>query len=158
MQRIVPLAVLLFGLTTAAPAATLAPSKPSQMVNLSNAAGPIKPTACSCSALGGFTVDIRINPDGTTTSGFTIPADEVLVLAGMTWFTAGTLSPGDASYMNLCVNGNAIWFDRTVSGANTYNGRSLDLPNLVIKGGQTLCAGGPAGFATNVSGFLTKDK
>ena len=158
MKRIVPVAILFFGLTTAASAGTLAPSKPSQMVDLSNAAGPIKPTSCSCLALTGATVDIRINPDGTTTPGFTIPDGNVLVLTGMTWITSGVLSPGDASYMSLCLGGTEIWRDQTVSGANAYNGRSLDLPNVVIKSGQTLCAGGPAGFATSVSGFLTKDK
>jgi len=135
----------------AALAGTLAPSKPSDVVTLSN--GPGDPCVVTGAAL-----DSRVEPDGTATE-FAVPPRSVLVVTGVDF----TLSTDGAANVELFVekapNTTPI-FVTTVTGG----GGSATIPNVIVGSGSSLCiqatirAGGTEALLAVVHGFLAKDK
>lgn len=136
-------------------AAALAPSKPSDVRVLELGA--------PCPALGTFALDTRVHGDGTT-SPFSIPDKQALILDSVTWVVNGVATLGGLCGIVLRVGTQTIWQDIvTQSNPSGSCGATTPLPPLVIPAGSTLCIGVSAGGSVNanvtrVHGFLTKNK
>jgi hypothetical protein len=142
-------------LVASAEAGVLAPSKPSDIRVLK--------LGDQCAALGTFALDTRVSGDGTT-SAFSIPDKQVLVLDSVTWVVNGVSTIGGLCSIVLRVGMQTIWSDVvTQSNPSGSCGATTPLPHLVIPAGNTICIGVGAGGSVNanvtrVQGFLTKNK
>jgi len=127
-------------------AGTLAPSKPSQLVTLTN-------INATCSS--GVKLNTQVNGDGSRSTFAGIPDGRVLVITG-----AGAVanSNGTTPFVFLIdTDGGAssLWFGAGVDGA------TVPVPNVVVKSGQTLCVrvfGLGVTFQAYVHGFFANDK
>jgi hypothetical protein len=124
-------------------AAPLAPKKPSDLVLLKGGG-----TACTFAGVAGVVADVRVNPDGTSTPGFTVPDGDVLVLDGI-----AVGSGGITLEVKLGIAGgtDTAW---TVS---IDGGKSFQLPGIVVSAGHALCVATAGGFF-QIHGYRTKDK
>lgn len=161
IRSCLPLVALALGVgvvampAASAEAATLAPSKPSdvRVLELGNA----------CAALGTFALDTRVNGDGTT-APFSIPEKHALILDSVTWVVNGVSTVGGLCSIVLRVGTQTIWQDVvTQSNPSGSCGATTSLPSLVIPAGSTVCVGVSAGGSVNANatrahGFLTKSK
>jgi hypothetical protein len=154
--------MLVAGLVSLASAASLLPTKASQLVNvLPGAACPVTghPTALA--------LDTQVAPDGTTTS-FTIPAKQVFVITSVNW-TIGALTTGRIAFGTLLLVTSStsvipLLQAGSPSPADTagFAAVASTIANgLVVRPGKTLCLdqNGPGGVGFgNVSGFFAADK
>lgn len=138
-----------------AEAGVLAPSKPSDIRVLK--------LGDSCAALGTFALDTRVNGDGTT-SPFSIPDKQALILDSVTWVVNGVATIGGLCSIVLRVGTQTIWHDVvTQSNPSGSCGATTPLLPLVVPAGSTVCIGVGAGGSVNANvtrahGFLTKNK
>jgi hypothetical protein len=148
--------VLLYASTVAAQ--TLGPRNASDLVTLRP--GPLG--SCPDDS-GGYALDVRINSNGTTSS-FTIPDNQVLVVTGMDW---GRCVPGNPNLLISLVPyhtsgpGEAANFAFlfAIAGPNACGGGNTALTGVAVKAGQTICI--PANANSNqqrVHGYLARDR
>lgn len=146
-------------LTTTHAAGAVTAKKPSELRTVRGDSE----TSAACFATGGFRVDVRQLPDGTT-APFSIPAGFVFVITSWDWQTSPA---GSFSGVDLYIATAANTVDTPLSFVS--NGRALGVPGFaggsvttpdgaVVKAGATLCAAGANHTAVVVRGFLVKDK
>ena len=151
MCRTIAIVLALLITTATARATPLAPSKPSQIVNLSN-----KPVGLAC-PMGGTEFTEVIKADGTSAPFAGIPTGQVLVITSWEW-TAGTgpvatLEAQTASTRNILAESFVV--GTGAGGMQTFP------TGIVVQPGVHICIGsvGPFGSAgAHVHGFLTNDK
>jgi hypothetical protein len=136
-------------------AGTVGAKKPSDEVTLK--------TGAPCPGFNGLTFDTRLNADGTT-SPFTIPAGQVLILDHLSWLTNNAGAAGGIEAVDLYLSGSSeiLWSVYSVRTTDLYAAGNPPLPHIPIKSGSTLCIR-PEFTSLNapyvhVHGFLTKDK
>jgi hypothetical protein len=146
-----------FSLVPPAWAGALTPSKASQVVTIRCDGSGVYAPGCSISPSSGFT----INPDGSASSGFTIPSGQVLVITSASSEILTGTNGGPASGA-LAVGSNVVW--NFAGPSYLYGALSSDkvfVPGIVVKPGTTI-SGGASGAAVNfylaVNGFLAADK
>jgi hypothetical protein len=146
-------------------AATLAPTKASQVIELSTAASPQ-----ACPGIPQLeVVDVVQQPNGTTMTGFTIPPNQVLVITDAS-FVGQTTTGGAVVFGLLRVFGNSGNAIVTTTGTapaaqNSEALANVSLRGVVVKSGTTVCVGCvDTTTSSNVStctvflhGFLAKD-
>jgi hypothetical protein len=158
-------ALVLLGLaSTRATAAALAPSKPSQLVDV-EALG-------LCTPLGLTTdlFDTLVKGDGTK-APFSIPAGEVLVITDITVVadgrTPGHTIQGQVVAGTTAASQSFIFAENVTAGPSGGVTLSATFPTgIVVKSGTSICpiASDLTGVSTNIAasgslhGFLTKDK
>lgn len=141
--------------SSSAHAGVLGPRKPSDLVTLIT-------NGSTCSPISFLRMDTQIHADGTS-SPFSIPAGEVLVLTGVDWDEGG--ASGGVDNLVLALLG-ADYSVAAIStgpiGANGYGGASTPLSGIVVKPGTSICVtlNSPNTFNSYpvVHGFLTADK
>ena len=150
MARLIILTVVLGAAMSAHGGGVLGPKKASDLVTLREGDAP-----CSFGVFSGVVMDARVNGDGTTTPGFTIPPGSVLVLDAFS-FGEGYLGFGYAigtpgqGVIGIAGAEHALWIADGGAG-------STRLPALTVKSGSSVCAA-PYLTPMRVHGFLAPDK
>ena len=119
-------------------------------------------SAASCVWTGGK-VDTRVNPDGSTTP-LVIPQGQVFVMTGLSWKTQSGTS-GQRADVTLSLETPAAFLAGLFSDGDTVRsdgkaGHWVQIPNVVVKPGVTLCVSADGGSLSQayVHGFFAKDK
>jgi hypothetical protein len=142
---------------TSTEAGILAPSRASQLVTLQTSGSP---AACPGTA-GRVAMDTAIAGNATT-SPFSIPPNQVLVVTGVDWRVTGGPA-GSTATANLVLdtpsdpNGRAlVWSDTAFFDASGVAGDTAPVAGVVVESGTTLCWGATAGVMDllSVHGFL----
>jgi hypothetical protein len=156
LRRAATACCLIAGLNvTSAWAAPLAPVKPSGVVTLASDG-----TTCAGS---GLLVNTRILPDGTTTP-FTIPAKQVLVITEVEWGVIDVpVSQTFDFYLFLTTTPATalpLVASSALADATGHAGTTTQVSNAIVKAGPSLCAVDYPGSSSLflVRGFLAKDK
>ncbi len=165
MRRMVSACALLasIALASVAYAAPLAPSRASDVVTLMSSAG-------ACGVGVGQVVDRRIMADGSNVA-FSIPADKVLVVTGISYSV--NPSPMDFVLVGLShgLTGWGVFGTSATAGTlgpplfpTTFASGSAAVPNAIFKAGSQVCADFSNGILPSpigtmlVHGFLAKDR
>lgn len=156
MKRSLICALLGVALWSGVAAAALAPTKPSQILNLYNSG------ATSCGGVSAV-VDRIVKPDGTS-AAFSIPTGQVLIVTSVDWVAASVTANRHWEFVLGFPGGSFSLGDGAQSDADGQVSGTLLVPGgLVVKSGVQLCPhltrnGGDAFAAVRVHGFLAKDK
>lgn len=135
MTRALIAALAMMLLIDGAYAASLGPSKPSEVVTLVTAPE-------SCNILGpdtGLVYNTRTLPDGTA-EPFTIPVHHVLVITGFDW--ADVVTPSEVALVHIHLGnpaGRVVHIGAAVAGANGVAGASTVIPGVVVRAGTPIC-------------------
>jgi hypothetical protein len=119
-------------------AGTLAPTRASSVVELNSAFG-----SGQCPIVG-FAADSRNNADGAVTSGFTVPAGQVLVVTNVDFTALAASGSGDLISFDLWRErvgfANQIASDvSAVTGLDGEANAQLSVNQAVVKSGVTVC-------------------
>ena len=136
----------------------LDPARPSQIVTLTTSNG------SQCLASGNTRLDHQVLPSGTL-AAFTIPANQVLVVTGVSWNLFGQ-SPNGRVLIAIALQPDAssliaTFFTGAVADGAGNSGGSALVPNVVVQSGPFLpCVNLPfnSGGAIFVHGFLFPDR
>jgi len=142
-------------------AATLAPAKASEVVNLF--AFPV--TSANCCDSSTFAFDHQLDSDGVRSS-FTIPTKETLVVTELDWLSLGGTSGANAiASAVIASNTGCDSLGARSVGVNDVNGNAggtLVFPTgIVLRPGTQICLtifGSGRVNSANVHGFLAKDQ
>jgi hypothetical protein len=137
-------------------AAAVAPSKPSQILNLFN-------SGTLCGGGPNTVVDQVLNPDGTTAT-FAIPAGQVLIVTSVDWVSASVTPNRHWEFVLGTTSAGFTLGGGAQSDADGFVSGTLVIPGgLVVKSGVKFCpdiehAGTSEPVEVRVHGFLTKDR
>ncbi len=150
--------VTLLVLPSVARAGALAATRASQ-VRTVNASG-----LTNCATGPGYVFDQVILGDLSSFPTFAIPPGQVFVITGLDWRVVGT-PPGEITGATLRLEGNStmgtVFYDSANAGPDGGSGRSVAVPNVIVKPGVSICllvGGNFSAFSGILHGFLATDK
>jgi hypothetical protein len=154
------LGAIIVGVAGSGHAGVIGPKRPSQLVELVRG-----PATLACQGPAEDSLRL-LAPDGST-SAFSVPPGQVLILTGLRWFSDGDATPGilcgvdvDKHSGQRIVTDAALVMPTIGGGGFVTHQTSLD--NVVISPGTELCVQsggcGRLGAQAYVTGYLTSDK